>query len=340
MDAPLWMDEHAPDRSELPQSSVREHLERVAAEPMNLVVFGPRGAGKTAAVRALARETHADPDNDFVVINVADFFDRTKTEIKNDDRFGGFLDGRSHLSKRDMISHVLKEQASYQPVSGEFRTILLDNAEAIREDFQQALRRVMEKHYEATQFVIATRQPSKLIPPIESRCFPIPVRAPTHAETVEVLERIVSREGVDYDADGLEYVAGYGDGNLRRAILGAQTAAEEGGEVTMETAYEALGDVGMGDALEGILEAAEGGEFEDARGELDDLLYDRGYEGSEVLLELLVAARSRYSGRELAEVHALAGEVDLELSAGTSDRVHLSRLLAELGRDGSAAPGR
>ena len=250
MDAPLWTETHAPDLSELPQAEVRDHLERAVEEPMNLVVFGPRGVGKTAAVGALASETHADPENDFVTINVADFFGRTKKEIRNDERFAGFLEGRSSLSKRDMISHVLKEQAAYQPVSGDFRTILLDNAEAIREDFQQALRRVMEQHYEATQFVIATRQPSKLIAPIESRCFPVPMRAPTHEETVAALERIVDREGVEYDGDGLEYVAGYGDGNLRRAILGAQTAAEEAGEVTMQAAYDALGDIGMRDALD------------------------------------------------------------------------------------------
>ena len=332
MDAPLWPEAHAPTLSELPQPAARDALGRAVEEPMNLVVHGPRGVGKTAAVRALAAETHADPDNDFVVVNVADFFDRTKKGIKNDPRFAQFLEGRSRLSKRDMINRVLKEQAAYQPVSGEFRTILLDNAEAIREDFQQALRRVMEQHYEASQFVIATRQPSKLIPPIESRCFPVPMRAPTHAETVDVLERIVEREAVPHDADGLEYVAGYGDGNLRTAILGAQMAAEAEGEVTMETAYESLGDVGMADDVETILSAADAGEFADARSRLDDLLYDEGFEGDEILRELLETARGRYDGEELARLYRLAGDVDLEMSEGTSDRVHLGRLLAELGR--------
>ncbi|WP_254839411.1 AAA family ATPase [Natronomonas marina] len=332
MDAPLWTETHAPTLSELPQPEAREGLQRAVEEPMNLVVYGPRGAGKTAAVRALAAATHADPDNDFVELNVADFFDRTKKEIRSDPRFSQFLEGRSKLSKRDMISHVLKEQASYQPVSGDFRTVLLDNAEAIREDFQQALRRVMEQHYEATQFVIATRQPSKLIPPIESRCFPIPMRAPTHAETVEVLQRVVDREGVDHDADGLEYVAGYGDGDLRKALLGAQMAAEAAGEVTMTAAYEALGDVGMADELEAMLEAADAGEFADARDGLDELLYDEGFEGEEVLRELLETARGRYDGEELARLYRLAGEVDFEMSEGNGDRVHIGRLLAELGR--------
>ena len=332
MDAPLWTETHAPSLSELPQPEVREGLGRAVEEPMNLVVYGPRGVGKTAAVRALGEATHADPDNDLVELNVADFFDRTKKEIRNDPRFSQFLEGRSRLSKRDMVSRVLKEQAAYQPVSGEFRTILLDNAEAIREDFQQSLRRVMEQHYESTQFVIATRQPSKLIPPIESRCFPVPVRAPTHEETVGMLEAIVEREGVDYDDDGLEYVAGYGDGDLRTAILGAQLTAEDEEEVTMEAAYEALGDVGMADELETVLAAADDGEFADARKGIDELLYDEGFEGDEILRALLETARGRYDGDELARLYRLAGEVDLEMSEGNSDRVHLGRLLAELGR--------
>ena len=78
MDAPLWTETHAPSLSELPQPEVRERLSRTVDEPMNLVIRGPPGAGKTAAVRALAAEAHDDVDADLTEINVADFFDRTK----------------------------------------------------------------------------------------------------------------------------------------------------------------------------------------------------------------------------------------------------------------------
>ena len=332
MDAPLWTDTHAPELAALPQDDVREYLQRAVDEPLNLVVHGPKGSGKTAAVRALARAAHDDPDNDLVEINVADFFGRTKTEIKNDPRFASFLRGRSGMAKRDMVNHVLKESASYAPVSGTYKTVVLDNAEGIRVDFQQALRRVMERHHRTTQFVIATRQPTKLIPPIRSRCFPVPMRSPTDDEIASVLEGIVEEEGVEYEADGLEYVAGYADGDLRRAILAAQTTAEAEGEVTMNAAYETLGEVGADDRVKEMLDDAEAGEFTDARSTLDDLLVDEGFSGEEVLDDVLRIARSRYSGDRLAELHRLAGEIDLDLAEGTNDRLHISHLLAELGR--------
>ena len=339
MDAPLWTERYAPDLADLPQPEVREYLQKAVDDPINLVLYGPSGAGKTAAVRALARESHEDPDNDLVEINVADFFGMTKAEIADDPRFSSFIDSKRkrNSSKADLINHVLKESASYSPVAGSYKTVVLDNAEAIREDFQQALRRVMERHHEATQFVVTTRQPTKLIPPIKSRCFPVAVRAPTVAEIVDVLEGIVEAEAVEYDENGLEYVAGYANGDLRRAILGAQTTAQQEGEVTMNAAYEVLGDVGVRTEVESMLDDAEAGEFTDARKTLDDLLVDKGFTGEEVLQEILDVAHSgRYSGDELAAVTRLAGEIDADLAEGANDRVHVSHLLAELGATGEA----
>jgi replication factor C small subunit len=201
----------------------------------------------------------------------------------------------------------------------------------MREDFQQALRRVMEQYYEATQFVIATRQPSSLIPAVRSRCFPVPVRSPAQSEIVDVLEAIADDEGVDADSDGLEYVAGAADGDLRRAILSAQTTYEQNGEITMNAAYETLSGVGVDERVGEMLTAAEAGEFTDARSTLDELLVDEGYSGTEVLEDVLAVARSRYSGEELSRLHRLAGDIDMDLKEGTNDRLHISHLLAELG---------
>jgi replication factor C small subunit len=334
MEGPLWTDEYAPTIADLPQNGARQYLQRAVDEPLNLVLYGPPGAGKTAAVRALARKAHTDVEGDLIELNVADFFDRTKKEVSQDPRFASFISPkrRRNSSKADLINHVLKESASYAPIAGTYKTLVLDNAEAIREDFQQALRRVMERHHETTQFVITTRQPSKLIAPITSRCVPLAVGAPTDSEVVEILEGIAEGEDVEYDEEGLAYLASYADGDLRKAILGAQTTAEQEGEITMTAAYEALGDVGFGDRIEEMVGNAEKGKFTDARSTLDDLLVDEGLEGGEILESTLDELRSRRGGRELAATYELAGRVDMDLTEGTSDRIQLSRLLAELGR--------
>ena len=233
------------------------------------------------------------------------------------------------MAKRDMINHVLKESAANAPVAGAFKTVVLDNAEAIREDFQQALRRVMEQYHQTTQFVIVTRQPSKLLPPIRSRCFPVPVRAPTTDEIIDVLATICDREGVDADPDGLEFVASAAGGDLRRGILSAQTTAVEHDEITMQTAYETLDQVGFDDELREALLDARAGDVRDARGTLDDLLYEEGFDGDTLLRELLAVARSSSAvdAHAVARLHALAGEVDLTMAEGTDDRLHLTHLL-------------
>ncbi|RDZ42847.1 replication factor C small subunit 2 [Haloferax sp. Atlit-10N] len=336
MDAPLWTETHAPGLEDLPQPEVRERLRRAVDEPMNLVVQGPPGVGKTAAVRALAREAHSDPENDLIELNVADFFNRTKKQIRADPRFEQFLDGRSRMAKRDMINRVLKESASYAPMSGEYKTIVLDNAESIREDFQQALRRVMEQHHRTTQFVITTRQPSKLIPPIRSRCFPVPMPAPDDDTLEALLADILDAEGVDYDDGGLQFLVDASNGNIRKAILSAQRTATEADEVTMSTVHAALGDVGFDDELKTLLINAREGDIKDARKTLTTLLDDEGYEGQELLADILRVADStpeRFADGELARLHELAGQVDLDISTGIDDRLHITHLLTSWGAD-------
>ncbi|GGJ07487.1 ATPase AAA [Halobellus salinus] len=349
MDAPLWTETHAPSLSELPQSAVRERLSRTVDEPMNLVVRGPSGAGKTAAVRALAAEAHADPDADLVEINVADFFERTKKQIREDPRFSRFLQGQTafskqyrrgdgrnkykrNWSKRDMISHILQELSSYQPASGSYKTVLLDNAETIRGDFQQALRRVMERYHRSTQFVIATRQPSKLIPAIRSRCFPIPVRAPSTDETEAVLAAIADAEGVDAESLALNLIASKAGGDLRYAVLAAQHAATEGGgEITASAAETALSDVGHDNALRAVLDDAAAGEIRDARKTITSLLDDEGFGGQELLAGLLQVADTypeEFGSTNIVRLHRLAGSVDVDLAEGNDPRLHLTHLLS------------
>jgi len=296
MEQPLWTEKYRPSVSDIPQDDAREYLEEASDSALNLLVYGPRGAGKTAGVKAMTDVAHEDPDNDVMTINASDFFDLTKKELVNDPRFGRFITNKRkrNTSKAGLMNHVLKELTGHQAVSGTYKTLIIDNAEAMRGDFQQALRRVMEQHHEATQFILIARTSSGIIPAIQSRCSQLPMEAPSFTDVVEILEGIAEAEEVEYTESGLKFITGYSEQNIRQAVLALQTVASKTDKITDEAAAEELQDVGVAGEIEDAMEAAENDDMKAARKIVDSLLIDEGMDGEEVLRLLVERAQYRY----------------------------------------------
>jgi len=246
----------------------------------------------------------------------------TKDEIADDPRFRGFITAKRkrEMSKADMINHVLKEVASHSSVGEGRRTVVIDNAEETRRDFQQALRRVIERFSEQCRFVLTTRSLSALIPAIRSRALPVAVRQATKEERVEALRRIVEREGTETDEAGVEFVAEEAD-TLRESVLLLQTVAARG-PVTMDAVLE-VADTVEEDRVPEMFAAARDGDFDGAVDVLDDLLIEGGWSGDEILRRLLEETDS-------PEVVSLLGEVDSALDEGANDRIHLEKFVSEV----------
>lgn len=309
----LWTAKHPPDEfADLPQDEVSRLLPRAAESGLNVVLHGPAGAGKTAAARLFGEDPY--------VLNASDFFGMTKDEIADDPRFRGFITAKRkrQMSKADMINHVLVEVASHSSVGEGRRTVVIDNAEDTRRDFQQALRRVIERFSDQCRFVLTTRSLSALIPAIRSRALPVAVRQATKEERLVALYRVADREGVEYDDAGVEFVAEEAD-TLREAVLLLQTVAARG-EVTMDSVLEVADEV-EDDRVPEMLDAALAGDFDDAVDTLDDLLIEGGWSGDDLLRRLLEETDD-------PDVVTLIGEVDVALDEGTNDRIHLERLLS------------
>ncbi len=334
----LWTSKHSP-RSIDEVSSVHPDAEsllrNVAEGRLNALIHGSEGIGKTAAAKAIASEEHGEAyENSLFVLNASDFFGMTKKEIADDPRFEGFITSkrRRNSSKADLMNHVLKEVASHTTVGTGFKTLVIDNAESMRRDFQESLRRVMERHSETCQFILTTRSSSGVIPPIRSRCFSVSLGAPTRERIRDRLKQIADEEGVEYDAMGLEFVAEEADGDLREAILTLQTVASEKDVVTMSDANEVIDSVVAGD-IEEVLSLSREGNFDDAVDVIDDLLIDEGFSGVEILEGLIdEVRRSEIDDTEAARIVRLIGEVEDEMSeaGGNNERIHLERLVSAI----------
>lgn len=332
MNDPLWINEYAPTIEELPQPGFASYLDEVSDSPVNLLVYGPPGVGKTAGVQAMLDQAHEVPDADVTTINAADFFNLTKKELASDPRFTSFIDSqkRRNQSKASLMNHVLKELASYQPMGSDYQTIVIDNATQMREDFQHGLRRTMEQYHEGTQFIIIARALDSIIDPLQSRCVPRPVRAPSTEAITSVLRDIADAEELAYSDAGLEFVAGYSDHNLRKAILSLQTVATNTEEITPQTASDELQSIGINSVVGDLVSNASNGDIEEARSAVHDLLIDEGVAPETVFERIVAEVQVLFPESTTNTLIKEAADIDMQILDAENPAVHLVHYLSRI----------
>ena len=115
----------------------------------HLLFYGPPGTGKTSTVLACARRLYRPRELASMVLELN----------ASDDRGIGIVRGAIHsfASTRAIFS------------SG-FKLIVLDEADAMTRDAQNALRRIMERYTENVRFCLLCNCLHRIIPAIQSRC--------------------------------------------------------------------------------------------------------------------------------------------------------------------------
>ncbi len=143
----------------------------------HLMFAGPAGTGKTTSALAMAREMYGEAWRDnFIELNASD-----ERGI-------------------DVVRGKIKEFARTAPIGGAaFKIIFLDEADALTQDAQAALRRTMERYSRNCRFVLSCNYSSKIIEPIQSRCAIFRFR-PVKAESIKHnLQMIAKMENVRVD---------------------------------------------------------------------------------------------------------------------------------------------
>jgi replication factor C small subunit len=168
----------------------------------HLLFSGAPGVGKTTLAKILINELKI-MDYDVLEINA------------------------SRDNSVDMIRDKITSFAATIPF-GEFKVILLDEADYISPNGQAALRGVMETYHATARFILTCNYPNRIIPALHSRCQGF------HIERVDVVEftarmaNVLLSEGVNFELDTLDtYVkATYPD--LRKCLNMCQMNVVDG----------------------------------------------------------------------------------------------------------------
>jgi replication factor C small subunit len=274
----------------------------------HLMFAGPAGTGKTTSALALARELFGESWRDnFVELNASD-----ERGI-------------------DVVRGKIKEFARTSPLGGSsFKIIFLDEADALTNDAQAALRRTMERYSVNCRFILSCNYSSKIIEPIQSRCAVFRFRPLKAEEVKKYLRKIADKEGLQITDEALDALVHVGEGDMRKAVNSLQVVAAAEREVTLEVVYQTTGNARPEEVVN-MLETALKGNFVEARAILDEIMLNYGLSGEDIIRQI----HKSFFDLSIPDVEKVrlidkTGEVEFRLVEGSNERIQLEALLAYL----------
>ncbi|MCI4365787.1 MAG: replication factor C small subunit [Thermoplasmata archaeon] len=317
----VWVEKYRPTSlaDMVGQESIVPLLRAYASQRSlpHLLFAGPPGTGKTTAALCLARDLYGDE------------WRQSFLELNSSDERG-----------IDTVRTTIKGYARTSPLGAVgFKLLFLDEADNLTSEAQASLRRLMERYSGSCRFILSCNYSSRIIDPIQSRCAVFRFRAYTPEAIRRQLEKILLAEGKKATSEALESIVTGSAGDMRRSINLLQLAGTQTSNITVDSVKEHA-TIPLRKEVEGMIGAAVGGNFQDARNRLYALFTDRGAAGEEILRAihsyLPDIAESVLPAREKVRLIEYLGEVDFRLAQGASDRIQLEAVLAHI----AAGPSR
>lgn len=272
----------------------------------HLLLYGPPGTGKTSTIVAAAKRMYGDKAYSSMAL-----------ELNASDARG-----------IDVVRNEIKEFAgTRQLFNSGIKLIILDEADAMTNDAQFALRRVIEKYTKNARFCLICNYVSKIIPALQSRCtrfrFAPLSRNQIHGRLLEVAKM----EKCNYTEDGIDAILRLSGGDMRR-VLNLLQSTTMSGKVVDETSVYLTSGAPLPKDMETILDTLMNQPFATGYKRIVELCTTNGYALADVLQDLTVMISALDLPNEvMARLLDGMSNVEHRLACGTDEKMQTASLV-------------
>lgn len=173
----------------------------------HLLLYGPPGTGKTSTILALARRIYGAENMRQMVLELNASDDRGIDVVREQIK--------TFASTKQIFTLGPAAKAGGM---ASYKLIILDEADAMTNTAQMALRRIMEKYTVNTRFCIIANYSHKLSPALLSRCTRFRF-SPLKERDIRVLvDKVIEEEHVKIMSEATEALVKLSKGDMRRAL--------------------------------------------------------------------------------------------------------------------------
>ncbi|NVM35109.1 MAG: replication factor C small subunit [Candidatus Lokiarchaeota archaeon] len=278
----------------------------------HLIFTGPAGTGKTSTALIIAKHFLKDEELDTNLLEL----------------------NASDTVRIDFVRNILKNFVNQNLVkNGSLKFVILDEADNIPGQVQQALRRIIEKTSNNVKFILLCNYINRIIDPIISRCAVFRFVSLLKESIIERLKYISEEENLKIPSekkeeffDQLYFISG---GDLRKAINTLQ----------MAVALDLLENLDINEVfkISGFLDV-------ETLKNLNEAIKNKDFIKSREIIQSIEAFDSRNFIRQISEIlpslniapvniinlKTYIGDIDYRISQGADELIQISALLALL----------